>query len=168
MRYFQTVAVKDRGYGGSWLEGALKDSVARDLFTERWSGPRRVLGPGGGVAVTVTGAMGARGSVRAVWGGGVDDGGISLYLDRRSSGRISCVTMQSYWLTAGRKADDITIHGSVNVQYGCIQRGHAGDLGPWLKHACGVKLTARVTDGRIAVRKSSNHAVSRCSMWAWS
>ncbi|OBT85474.1 hypothetical protein VE02_06192 [Pseudogymnoascus sp. 03VT05] len=121
MRYFHAVAVKDRGYGGSWLEGALKDSVARNLFSEQWSGPRRVLGPGGGVAVTVTGATGAKGS-----------------------------------------ADDITINGSVNMQYGCIQRGHAGDLDQWLKHSCGVKLTARVTDGGIAVRKSSNHAVSRC------
>ncbi|OBT55147.1 hypothetical protein VE04_04585, partial [Pseudogymnoascus sp. 24MN13] len=90
--------------------------------SEQWSGPRRVLGPSGGVAMTMTGAMGARGS--------------------------SC--NDAILLTAGRKADDITIHGSVNVQYGCIQRGHAGDLDPWLKHACGVKLTVRVTDGRIA------------------
>lgn len=81
--------MKDRGWRS--IEGFLGWGLA-----PRWSGPRRVLGPGGGVAVIVTGAMGARGSVRAVWGGRGDDGGISLYLDRRSSGRISCVTMQSY------------------------------------------------------------------------
>ena len=48
---------------------------------ERWSGPRRVLGPSGGVAMTVTGAMGARRSVRAVWGVGGDSDCVTLYLD---------------------------------------------------------------------------------------
>lgn len=45
---------------------------------ERWSGPPRVLGPSGGVAMTVTGAMGARRSVRAVWGVGGDSDCVTL------------------------------------------------------------------------------------------
>ncbi|OAF59899.1 hypothetical protein VC83_03028 [Pseudogymnoascus destructans] len=89
VRHFHAVAVKYRGYGGSWLEGSLKGSVAGDF--------------------SANGATGAKGSVRAVWGG-------------------------SIW-TEGALADDITIQGSVDVQYGCIQRGHAGDLDPWLTHA---------------------------------
>lgn len=67
---------------------------------------------------------------------------------------------------AGCKADDVDPTAVSTARYGCTQRGHAGDLDLWLEHACGVKLTARVTGGRIAARKSSNPAVSRCCMWA--
>lgn len=53
----------------------------------------RVLGPGGGV--WVTGAMGARGDVRAVWGGGGSDGGVNLYLDWNGGALAGWLVQQS-------------------------------------------------------------------------